>query len=121
MDFDFNPFKLSEGLRWPSGHTGSMFALVSSLVAFYPDELWIALIGYPAAVGVGLGMIEGDYHWFSDVVAGALIGHIIGWVTGTQFRRAFAAQPPARETEPPSGVRLQLVPTSRGLMLTGMF
>ena len=121
MDFDFNPFKLSEGLRWPSGHTASMFALVSSLVAFYPDEVWIAALGYPIAVGVGLGMIEGDYHWFSDIVAGALIGHVIGWVTGKQFRSAFDAQSAARAKEPQSGLRLQLIPTAHGLTLAGVF
>lgn len=120
-DFDFNPFKLNEGLRWPSGHTASMFALVSSLVAFYPDEVWIAALGYPIAVGVGLGMIEGDYHWFSDIVAGALIGHVIGWVTGKQFRSAFDAQKAARAKEPQSSVRLQLMPTARGLTLAGVF
>jgi membrane-associated phospholipid phosphatase len=121
MDFDFNPFKISEGLRWPSGHTAAMFALVSSLVAFHPDEPWIAAIGYPIVVGVGLGMIEGDYHWMSDVVAGALIGHVIGWVTGTQFRHAYAAQGDARYAKPPPEVRLHLVPTPRGLALTGVF
>lgn len=121
MDFNFNPFTLSQGARWPSGHTASMFALVSSLVAFYPDEPWIAAVGYPVTVAVGLGMIEGDYHWFSDVVAGALIGHVIGWVTGKQFRRAFDAHGAARAPESQSGVRLQLVPTAHGLTLTGMF
>jgi membrane-associated phospholipid phosphatase len=120
-DFDFNPFHLNEGLRWPSGHTAAMFTLVSSLVAFYPDEPWIAALGYPIAVGVGLGMIEGDYHWFSDVVAGALIGHIIGWVTGKQFRTAFDAQRAAREKEPQSGLHLQLLPTAHGLTLAGVF
>jgi membrane-associated phospholipid phosphatase len=91
-DFNFNPFDLTGGLRWPSGHTASNVALVSTLVAFYPDELWIALVGYPAALAIGIGMIEGDYHWLSDVVAGALMGHVIGWVIGAEFRAAYDAQ-----------------------------
>jgi membrane-associated phospholipid phosphatase len=88
-DFDFNPFDLHGGVRWPSGHTASNVALVSALYGFYPDQPWIALIGYPYALAVGIGMVEGDYHWLSDVVAGALIGHVIGWVIGKQMRAAY--------------------------------
>lgn len=91
-DFDFNPFNLRWGIRWPSGHTAASVALVSSLVAFYPDELWLALVGYPLAAGIGLGMVEGDYHWLSDIVAGALIGHVIGWTVGEEFRATFDAR-----------------------------
>lgn len=91
-DFDFNPLDLKWGIRWPSGHTAASFAVVSSLVAFYPDELWLALVGYPIAAGIGVGMIEGDYHWLSDIVAGALIGHAIGWTVGGEFRRTYDAQ-----------------------------
>lgn len=88
-DFDFNPFDLSWGLRWPSGHTASNMTLVSTLTAFYPDELWIPLLGYPFVAAVAIGMVEGDYHWLSDVIPAALIGHVIGWAVGTQFRRAY--------------------------------
>ncbi|HKP60608.1 MAG TPA: phosphatase PAP2 family protein [Polyangiales bacterium] len=91
-DFNFNPFDLSGGLRWPSGHTASNVAVVSALFAFYPDELWIAAIGYPLALAIGFEMIDGDYHWLSDVVAGALIGHVIGWTIGRNFRRHYDAR-----------------------------
>lgn len=95
-DFDFNPFDLKWGLRWPSGHTSASFALVSSLVAFYPDDLWIALVGYPFATAVAIGMMEGDYHWLSDVVAGALIGHVFGFSIGADFREAYDAKKRAK-------------------------
>lgn len=91
-DWSFNPFDLTGGLRWPSGHTASNVALVSTLVAFYPDEYWLAIVGYPAALAIGVGMIEGDYHWLSDVTAGALMGHVIGWVIGAEFRATYDAQ-----------------------------
>lgn len=120
-DFDFNPFDLSGGLRWPSGHAASNFALVSSLVAFYPDQPWIAAVGYPFALAVSLGVIEGDYHWLSDVVAGALIGHVFGWVTGKGFRARFEARRARRPLT--LGETLQLGPSARplGLRLTGAF
>jgi len=91
-DFDWNPFDISGGLRWPSGHTSASIAVVSSLFAFYPEEDWIALVGYPAAAAIGIGMVEGDYHWLSDIVAGALIGHVIGWTIGAEFRETYDAQ-----------------------------
>lgn len=120
-DFNFNPFDLQGGLRWPSGHTASNVALVSALVAFYPDEPWIAFAGYPFALAIGLGMIEGDYHWLSDVVAGALIGHVIGWVVGKNFRASFDARlagtSAALEREP----ALNIAPAPFGLRIAGQF
>jgi membrane-associated phospholipid phosphatase len=89
MDFDFNATSLDGALRWPSGHTAIHMAVVSSLFAFYRDEPLIALLGYPIVLAVGMGMVEGDYHWLSDVVAGALIGHAIGWQIGSHFRERF--------------------------------
>ncbi len=97
-DWNFNPFDIDGGLRWPSGHTASHFAIVSALVAFYPDEPWIALVGYPIALLVGFGMIDGDYHWLSDVVAGGLMGHVVGWTIGRNFRNRFEA---LRRGDPP--------------------
>jgi hypothetical protein len=47
---------------------------------------WVPLIAYPMALMIGIGMIEGDHHWASDVVAGAMIGHVIGYTTGHNMR-----------------------------------
>lgn len=105
-DFDFNPFDIAGGLRWPSGHTASNVALVSALVAFYPNEPWIAAIGYPLALAIGIGMIDGDYHWLSDVVAGALIGHVIGWSVGRNFRKHYDARRNATPLPPVEGAEL---------------
>lgn len=123
-DFNFNPFDLEGGLRWPSGHAASNFALVSSLFAFYPEEPWLAVIGYPFALAVSLGVVEADYHWLSDVVAGALIGHVTGWVIGQNFRERFEMR---RSSEPRSaratGVRAYVIPSSAplGLRVGGDF
>lgn len=81
----------SEGrFFWPSGHTSSTITFVSALYGYYPDKHWIAWIGYPVSLAMGLAVIENDSHWLSDVVAGAMIGHIIGYTTGQNFRRDFA-------------------------------
>jgi membrane-associated phospholipid phosphatase len=124
-EFNFNPFDLEWGLRWPSGHTASNFALVSTLYAFYPDEPWIALVGYPFALAVGLGMVEGDYHWLSDVVAGALIGHVIGWSIGKQFRATYEARKQGLR-EPPtasgwSAMQIGVLTKPLGLQVSASF
>lgn len=128
--FDFDPLELDWGLRWPSGHTSANVALVSSLYAFYPDQLWLALVGYPFALLVGVGMIEGDYHWLSDIVPGALIGHIVGWVVGRQMRAAYDARNArsarrngryASRSEPGNDLQLGVLPGPAGLRLTARF
>jgi membrane-associated phospholipid phosphatase len=86
-------------LFWPSGHTATAVAFVSALVAFYPEKRWIAPVGYAVAALMGVAMIDGDFHWPSDVVAGALLGHAVGWTVGLSFRRAYAATP-GRPDEP---------------------
>jgi membrane-associated phospholipid phosphatase len=123
-DFDFNPFNLRWGIRWPSGHTAASVALVSSLVAFYPDELWLALVGYPTALAIGVGMVEGDYHWLSDIVAGALIGHVIGWTVGGDFRATFEAKKSGSTTAGTHSkprIRVSLSVNPLGLGIAGLF
>ncbi len=80
---------------WPSGHTASAIAIVSSLVAFAPERRWLAWVGYPIVALTALAMVDGDFHWTSDVVAGALIGHVLGWSIGRAVRNnpRFAAAP----------------------------
>lgn len=77
------------GIAWPSGHTSSHFALASSLVAFYRHEKWLPFVAYPLATLMGLAMLEGDHHWVSDIVAGGLSGHAIGWTVGKNLRREY--------------------------------
>lgn len=88
-DFAFvwthDPFTSGRNM-WPSGHTATAFALVSSLTAYYDEEAWVPAVGYPLATFIGVGMIEADHHWTSDVIAGALIGQAIGWTVGARFR-----------------------------------
>lgn len=103
------------GVAWPSGHTSAHMALASSLVAFYPDEGWLPFVAYPFVALMGLAMIEGDHHWASDVVAGALIGHTVGWTVGSNARdRVNEARGIARE---PRGLTFAPVATGDGFML----
>ncbi len=112
---DFRPFQslsLPTGPAWPSGHTVGTTAVAAALTGYYPDEPWIPFVGYPVALAVGFGLVDGDRHWTSDVLAGALIGHAIGFTTGRAFRRRLLGQP-AVESGP------RLVPVT-GPGLTGL-
>jgi membrane-associated phospholipid phosphatase len=85
---EFRPFGSVWPLpAWPSGHTSATTAVAAALAASYPDRLWVAVAGYSLALAVGVGLVVGDRHWTSDVVAGALLGHAIGYSVGSAFRR----------------------------------
>jgi membrane-associated phospholipid phosphatase len=69
---------------WPSSHTTVAFALAASVWTLYPGNKGVrcgALL-YALYVGVGVSM---TIHWFSDFVAGAIIGVVIGTTVGSVF------------------------------------
>lgn len=87
-DFQFEfwkNFERSDGrFFWPSGHTSSTFALAASFTAT-TRSWWIGIFSYGLATTMGYAMIDGDHHWVSDVISGALLGHIVGWTVGSSF------------------------------------
>jgi membrane-associated phospholipid phosphatase len=88
----FRPFQSLWPLpSWPSGHVSGTLSIAAALTAYYPDQLWIPLVGYPLAALVGFGMVVRDSHWASDMVGGALMGHAIGYSIGGAFRRRLRA------------------------------
>lgn len=85
----FDPFRLTI-TAFPSGHAATTFSLAAALRAANPDAGFAVWLGYPVAVGVGLGMWLGDHHWASDVISGALLGEAIGAAAGAAFSGATA-------------------------------
>jgi len=60
---------------FPSGHTASAFAYAEYLSQEYGDKsIWYTVGGYGAASATAVLRIYRNYHWFSDVVAGAGMG-----------------------------------------------
>jgi membrane-associated phospholipid phosphatase len=82
---EFTPFRGL--LAWPSGHASASFSVAGALSAYYSETWLVVLVSYPIAAAIGFGMVDGDRHWTSDVLAGALIGHAIGYSVGRNFRK----------------------------------
>ncbi len=71
---------------WPSGHTMAAFAMATTLIELYPENGTVRTYALLYATAIGLG-VSLNIHWFSDAVAGALIGSSIGKSVGGGFRR----------------------------------
>ncbi len=69
---------------WPSSHTTVAFAVATALIVLYPKNLAVRIISIIFAFSVGIGASM-SFHWFSDFVAGAIIGTVIGVVVGKAF------------------------------------
>lgn len=71
---------------WPSSHTATAFAMAFTLFTLFPKQklLRITVITYAFYIGVGVSM---TIHWFSDFVAGAIIGTVIGVTIGKSYLR----------------------------------
>lgn len=80
----FRPFGGSTS--FPSGHVTAAFAFASTIAAHY-DQLWVKVLTYGVATGVGLARINDNAHFASDVAAGALIGTLVGNAV-VRFNRA---------------------------------
>ncbi len=59
---------------FPSGHTVSAFASATCLAAFYPPARAVA---YAVAGASAANRVVKHQHFLSDVVAGALLGHMV--------------------------------------------
>src|SRR5208283_2636526 len=69
---------------WPSSHTTVAFAMAATVWALYPNSRVTQCVAilYALYIGVGVSM---TIHWFSDFVAGAIIGTVIGITVGNAF------------------------------------
>jgi membrane-associated phospholipid phosphatase len=82
---EWAPFGFAGRYAWPSGHTAAAVSVAAALTAYSEDPWLVGSIAYPVAGAIAFGMLTGDHHWASDVVAGALIAQGIGWSVGKSF------------------------------------
>ena len=69
---------------WPSSHTTIAFAMAVTMFTLFLERRWLGwpAIAYAAYIGLGVSM---TIHWFSDFVAGAILGSVVGAVVGKRF------------------------------------
>jgi len=72
---------------FPSGHTVAAFSLATVVAMQYRDTVWVPIVSYTLAAGVGLSRLTEDKHWLSDVVVGGVLGQVIGRLVVRNHRR----------------------------------
>lgn len=72
---------------WPSSHTTIAFAMAATVFTLLPKQRWLGWLAILYAIYIGIG-VSMTIHWFSDFVAGAIIGTVIGVVGGRSFLRS---------------------------------
>lgn len=72
---------------WPSSHTTIAFAMAVTVFKLFPKQRWLGYLAITYAFYIGLG-VSMTIHWFSDFLAGAIIGTVVGMVVGTSFSRS---------------------------------
>ncbi len=87
-------------LMWPSGHTSEAFAAAAAMSVYYRVR-WITVATHLIAVLVGFEMLAFNFHWTSDVLAGACLGHGLGRIIGNEFHEWASREEPPREALPP--------------------
>jgi len=89
-EFHFGFLKGGVFFGWPSSHTAVAFAMSAAIWTLYPNCKLVrcAALSYAFYIGVGVSM---TIHWFSDFVAGAIIGAAIGTTVGNVFKKRLSS------------------------------
>lgn len=87
-DFKWGFFRRGVFYGWPSGHSMTNAALAMSIASYNRDNPFVVAGCGMYASYIATSMVlgaKGEAHWFSDAVAGVLMGASIGWYIGGTF------------------------------------
>lgn len=85
--YDFN----GPGKSFFSGHTVGAFSLATVIAETYKDKKWIPYVAYGLATLTAYSRMHDHKHWATDVLAGAVMGHLITKATMRLIKRDDAA------------------------------
>ena len=80
---------------FPSGHAITAFSLATVVAMQYRDTVWVPILSYAGATGVGLSRVTESKHWLSDVLVGGALGHVIGRLVVRNHRKRYHLVPVA--------------------------
>ncbi len=63
---------------FPSGHAITAFSLATVLAMQYRESVWVPIVAYSVATGVGLSRVTLNKHWLSDILVSGVLGYVIG-------------------------------------------
>jgi membrane-associated phospholipid phosphatase len=88
-DFKFGFLQGGLHYGWPSGHLMTNTAMATALATFYSEKTWVKNVAYGYIAFLTFSMLihdRGTAHWFSDIIAGGLMGIAFGTTIGKGFR-----------------------------------
>lgn len=80
-DFNFGFWEHGIFWGWPSSHTATAFAVSVALIYLFPRHRGLTIVAMLYALFIGVS-VSVSVHWFSDFVAGAIIGSVVGVSVG---------------------------------------
>jgi membrane-associated phospholipid phosphatase len=83
-EFRFGFYRGGVFWGWPSSHTTVAFAMAVTILMLFPKHRLLKWLALACAFYIGLS-VSMTIHWFSDFVAGVIIGSVVGMVVGRSF------------------------------------
>ena len=84
--FQFGFLKHGIFWGWPSSHTTIAFAMAFTIIYLFPKNKTARILAFIYALYIGIG-VSLSIHWFSEAVAGAIFGIIIGIAVASNYKK----------------------------------
>jgi membrane-associated phospholipid phosphatase len=78
---------------FPGGHTATAFSLATVVAMEFRETVWVPILSYAVATGVGLSRVTLGRHWLSDCLVGGVLGHFIGRLVVNNHRQRYHVTP----------------------------
>jgi len=95
----------SDSRSFTSSHATNHFGV--AFFIYYTLKPYIKKWGYVFflwAASISYGQVYIGVHYPTDVICGAMLGSIIGYITSRYFNKRFELQSPAQQNEVPAGI-----------------